>query len=248
MIFRALGLSALLLPLSLPALANELAAVLDWSQRVTLSTPVSGVIEKVNVEPGQTVRQGEVLLALNTLQLQAQVLEQRADVERLAESEADARRELERVQELYARTVSSTTELDAAKLRLVRMTAQLAAARARLEVARRQLEDSELRAPLAAVILNRQAEPGQVVASQWQPPALMTLARAEELLARAEVSPERVARIKLGQRATVSVAGRSLAGQVRSVSVDATGRYSLAVVFARPPEWVAGMTASIQLH
>ncbi|PIV87497.1 MAG: hypothetical protein COW48_11270 [Hydrogenophilales bacterium CG17_big_fil_post_rev_8_21_14_2_50_63_12] len=102
------------------ALALDLPATLDWSGRVSLTLPVAGVIEQVNVQAGQTVKKDTLLATLNPTLFKAGVAETRADLDRLIQEEADATRDLDRVKELYARTVSSTTELDAAKLRHAR--------------------------------------------------------------------------------------------------------------------------------
>ena len=126
---RITGYAAWLIPLMvLTARAGEYPAVLEWSQRVDLSTPLSGIVASVQVQPGQTVDTGALLLGLDPVPYKAQVAKARAETDRLAEEEADARRELECAQELYARTVTATTELDAARLKQARASAALAAA------------------------------------------------------------------------------------------------------------------------
>ncbi len=231
------------------AWAADHPAELHWSQAVAVSVPVSGVVERVAVQPGQTVRQGELLLALDATVYQAAVLEARADIERLTEDAAEARRDLDRVKELYARTVSSTTELDAAKLRQARAQAQLAAAQARLERARRQLAETELRAPFDALVTDRQAEPGLVVAAQCQPPALLTLAHAGEILARARLTPAQAAGVRIGAAASVQAGGRSLSGRIVALRYAAGERpaYWVEVAVPRAPGLMAGQAASIRL-
>jgi len=132
-------LAAALLLMTLPVQAAELAAQLEWYERVELSTPVSGVVVRVTVEPGQSVRKGTLLLSLDPTLFKAGLAEAQADSTRLGEEQADAKKELGRANELYARTVSSTTELDASKLRDAKAAAQVAAAQARVTKARRLL-------------------------------------------------------------------------------------------------------------
>lgn len=229
-----------------PALAAELPAQLDWSQRVEIAVPVSGVVETVHVAPGQRVAKGTVLLSLNQTAFKAGLMEARADLDRLGQEAADAQRELDRANELYARTVSSTTELDAAKLRQARTAGLLAAAEARAERARRQAEESEPRAPFDALVLDRAAEPGMAVAGQCQPPVLITLARADEIVARAALSAGQAAGLKPGEPASVNVAGRSVAGKVAAVRARADGRYQVEVAIPRGG-LMAGMNASLRL-
>ena len=227
--------------------AADIAASLDWSGRVSLTLPVAGVLEQVNVQAGQTVKKDELLAALNPTLYKAGVAEARADLDRLTQEEADAGRDLERVTELYARTVASTTELDAAKLRHARARAGLAAAQARTEKARRLLAESELRAPFDAIVLARHGEPGQVITIPCQPAAVLSLARADEWLARAPIDAARAAGIKLGEDAEVQVAGQNLKGRVRGLSAQAEGRVLLDVAIPRASGTYAGQAASIQL-
>ena len=147
------------------------------SGEVELTTRVSGVVEEVLVEKGQAVKKGEVLLRLNPVILQARLDEAVAEEDRSKAEEADARRELERAKELYERTVSSTTELDTASLRYARAQAVLAAAAARTRIARKNLADSELRAPFDGVVSELPAAPGVVVAADCQPRTLVLMKR-----------------------------------------------------------------------
>lgn len=144
---------------------------------VELSTRVSGVVEDVYVQPGQSVKKGAVLLRLNKVIYQAQVLEAGAETERLRAEAAEAKRDLDRAEELYSRTVSSTTELDSAKLRHTRAQSALTVAEARATIAKKNLADTELKAPFNGVVAAVPAAPGVVVASDCQPRALVVLRR-----------------------------------------------------------------------
>ncbi len=247
---KAFTAGCLLLLIGSGAQAGELTAQLAWSQPLALSTPLSGVVATVSAEAGQTVAQGALLLSLDPTPFKAQVAEARADAERLAEEAADAKRELARAEELYARTVTATTELDAAKLKQARASAALAAAQARLERARWQLAQTELRAPFPAIILERRAVPGMVVAAQCQPPTLFTIAHAEEMLARAPLTAKQASSVRPGMRAEVLFGGKSHPGRVRSLSYTGSGEaaaYSVEVVIARTPGMTAGLPASLRL-
>lgn len=227
--------------------ATEFDAELDWSGRVALAMPVTGVVESVTVKAGQRVRKGDILVTLNPVIHQTGVMEARAEVDRQVQDEADARRDLERVKELYARTVSATTELDAAQLRHFRATASLAVAQARLEKARRQLEETELRAPFDAIVLARMVEPGLIAATPCQPNPLFAVARADELLALALLNPDQAARIEPGNKAEVLVGGRTLKGEVRGIGPANGGKYRLEVAFPREKGFMPGQSATIRL-
>ncbi len=238
-----------ILLLALTARAGEFPAVLEWSQRVDLSTPLSGIVKSVQATPGQTVATRTLLLNLDPTPYKAQVAEARAEADRLAEDEADAKRELARAQELYARTVTATTELDAAKLKQARASASLAAAQARLERARWQLAQTEVRAPYPALILERHAEPGMAVAAQCQPPLLLRIARADEMLARARLTPRQAVGVRPGMQAEVALGGKTHRGVVRAVhhvGSDAAA-YAVDVAIPREDGMLAGLPATLHL-
>jgi RND family efflux transporter MFP subunit len=220
------------------AQAAEVPAVLQWSQRVELSTPVSGVVQAVNVAVGDRVRQGQVLLRLDERIYAGRVEESAAMVARNKEETAEAQRELKRVQELYDRTVISVSELEQAKMRQARAAAQLKESQARQRQELKNREDTLLRAPFDAVVVARQAEPGQAVAATLQPQSLLVVARAGEMLARAQVQEAQLASLKVGQEVEVNVGKQRFRGKVRTMGLEPTTRdksglplYPLDVIF-----------------
>ena len=116
-----------------------------------------------------------MLLKLEPTRLAAALEVAEAEFARAELDLADAQRDLDRAQELYARTVSSTTELDAAKLRRDRAAAEGRAAQGRRTVARKNLDDAVLRAPFGGVVKNV-AAPG-VTTRDCRPETLVTLER-----------------------------------------------------------------------
>lgn len=142
---------------------------------VRLTTPVSGVVKAVFVEPGQHVKKGDKLLALDDVRYQAKLMEAEAGVMRAKQEADDADKDLKRAEDLYARGVSSTTELDAVKLRHVRAGASLKEAQARQIIAQKNLDDTVLKAPFDGVVKSREAEPGMFVPAELNPPVLLIL-------------------------------------------------------------------------
>lgn len=200
--------------------AADIQATLQWSQRVELSTPVSGVVQAVNVEAGDLVRKGQVLLTLDSSALQAKVTESQSEIIRLSAEAAEAKRDLDRVLELHERTVVSTTELDQSRLRQIRGQSLLNEARARLRQNQKALDDASLRAPFDAVVVIRQAEPGLSVAAGLQPQMLLTLARSGEMIARAQLPAPQMEKLKTGQTVSVSVSGVNYNGKIKTLGLE----------------------------
>lgn len=235
-----------------PSWAADVASTLQWSQRVELSMPVSGVVRTVHANVGERVKKGQVLLTLDAAAYQAGVAESQAELARHKEEEQDAKRNLDRVQELYNRTVIATSELEQAQTRLVRAKAGTNAAQARLTHAQKTLGDATLRAPFDALMLARHAEPGQAVASQLQPQTLLVLARANEMIARAKVSLAQVEKLKVGDAVTVQVNQQSYSGKIKTLGLEPVGEkndagYLLDVLFTVKETLRAGTPAVVKL-
>lgn len=235
-----------------PVLAAEVAGVTEFSQRVELSTPVSGTVQRVAVDVGQRVRRGETLVELDPTVQQAVVQEAQARLRRLAAEAAEAKRELERQQELYNRTVISTSELDQARLRHERAASQVAEAEAKLKQAQKRLADTRVRAPFDAVVVARLIEPGQTIVSDLQAPPLVVVARADEMVARVFVGEGAIGALRPGGGAKVSIGGRSFDGRIRRVGLEpvkdsAAIEYPVEVVFAVSAPMPAGLPARVDL-
>jgi multidrug efflux system membrane fusion protein len=235
-----------------PALAADLPATLQWSQRVELAAPASGVVQAVNVNVGDRVKKGQTLLTLDAAAYSAGVAEARAEVVSAEEEARDAKRNLDRVQELYNRTVIALTELEQAQVRQVRANTQVDGAKAKLAAHQKQLRDAAVRAPFDALVLVRQVEPGQAVASQFQPQTLFTLARAGEMVARGKASLAQVEKLKVGDAVTVEVNRQSYAGKIKTLGLEPVGEkgeigYPVDVLFAVKEVLRAGTPATLKL-
>lgn len=237
------------------AQAADVPAILQWSQRVELSTPVSGVVQAVNVAVGERVKKGQALLQLDDRVYAGRMEEAAAAVTRYQEESAEAERDSQRVQELYDRSVISTSELDQAKLRQARAVAQLKESRARHKQDAKNRADTQLRAPFDALVVARMAEPGQAVAAGLQPQPLLVVAKAGEMVARALVGEVQISRLKVGQEVSVSVARQNFSGKIKTLALEPVPRdkgeaalYAVDVLFPYGDVLLrAGATATIAL-
>lgn len=244
--------SVALLAQSQPLWAADVTALLQWSQRVELSSPVSGVVQAVQVDVGEQVKTGQALLSLDNTAYQAKVAENRAAISRYSAEMTETKRDLARTNELYERTVIATVELDQAKLRHARAQALLAEAQARLKQNQKALDGTNVRAPFDAVVVARQVEPGQVVAVGLQPQTLLVLARSGEMLARARLSEAQISPLKVGQAVTVVVGNQHYAGKIKALGLEPTNEkpesiYPVDVIFTPKEQLRAGMVAIIKL-
>lgn len=157
---------------------------------VTIGSEISGLIKSVEVEDSETIEQGQLLATFDTTDLEGSLALERASlsgssasVRRAQASYDEALTELERTRGLVERGVSPRIELDAAQSAVVRAKADLDSARANSQRSRAAVDDvtamltkTEIRSPIAGVILERNVEPGQTVASSLQAPELFVVA------------------------------------------------------------------------
>lgn len=203
--------------------AEQFDASLGWSKRVELSVPVSGVIQAVYADVGQKVVKGAKLLQLDDAVFKAKVQEARSTLKSQVEQYKEAERELDRSQTLYDNTVLSDHELQVAKNNKVKAAAERDQARAMLVKAKQILKYSTLRAPFNALVLERHAQVGQVIAAKLKPETLFVVAAADKMLARLYVSEAQLAEIKLGRPAKVLLAHGQVDGTVQTIGFEPVG-------------------------
>lgn len=177
-----------------------------------------GQVVRVLVEPGQWVRQGQVLATIDR-QVQVPQLEQLSAQIRVAEADARlAQSELDRANALVSRGFISTADVERKTATRDSANARVRVARAQLTEARARVSRLDIRAPDAGLILTRQVEPGQVVGAGSG--VLFRMARGGEMELLANVSETEIPNISAGARADVTPVGstQGFTGQVWQVS------------------------------
>lgn len=209
-----------------------------------------GMVTRVLVEPGQWVAAGQVLATVDR-SVQAQTAASLAAQIGVARSDLVlAQQELERAQQLVGRGFISQADVQ-------RRIATRDAATARLKVAQAALGEQsarnrrlDIRAPAAGLVLTRQVEPGQIISSASG--TLFRMAKGGEMELRAQLAESDLAKIRPGDRATVTPVGesRSFAGTVWQVSpvIDPQTRQGIArIQLAYDPALRPGGFASATL-
>ncbi|MET0179257.1 MAG: efflux RND transporter periplasmic adaptor subunit [Novosphingobium sp.] len=177
-----------------------------------------GQIVRVLVEAGDWVGQGQVLAIIDRSVQTQQAASLSAQIQ-VSQADANlAQANLDRALKLVDRGFISKADVD-------RLTATRDAANARVRVARAQLGEAQARtnrlnivAPAAGLVLERNAEPGQVVGGSSG--VLFRLARGGEIELRAKLSEGDLAQLAPGVRASVAPVGvdKSFTGQVWQLS------------------------------
>jgi|GEM_PF-231002 len=186
--------------------------------RTELGFPVGGRLVIRRVDVGDTVRRGDVLAALDDVELAQRVAAARAQV-RSAQAQRDGRvRDRRRIAGLVQEQAVSRAELESASDARQAAQAALDAARARLTGVEQRRRDARLFAPFDGVIIATGADVGDVVAV-GQP--VLTVADPARLEVVIDLPPDRSASVRTGSAVQVIPElrpARTVAGSVARIA------------------------------
>ena len=193
-------------------------------QRASVSTEVSGRLNRLLVEEGSRVTKGQVLGILQNADQQAALESARAALAsaeaRQAEESAAAReaaRVRSRSEQLHGKGLVSQAELDraisadeGAAARVKSAIAEVTNSRARVRSAQVEYDRTFVRAPFSGAVLRKEAEVGEIVSpvpssGGLTRGAIVTMANLETLEAEADVNEGYVSRVREGMRAEITL-------------------------------------------
>lgn len=203
--------------------AIRVAGVLARQTEVELSLPVGGVIERLAVRAGDRVAKDQELARLQTDQLDAQVVQARALLDK-------AQRDLGRIEKLQGERVATLENLEDARTQVEQATAAL-------RIAAFNRRHSVLAAPNDGVVLRRFAEPNELVSAGR---AVLAFATDNDgWIVTCGLTPRDVARVALGARVQLrdSTGGTAVGKIVRMAGAidSATGTVSVEAMLDSPP-------------
>ena len=230
--------------------AQNLDAILDWSNRTELSSAVSGIINKVNVVTGQRVKKGEILTQLSQTLFDAQVARTQAALASEKEALNEAKRELNRSLELYERTVLAEHELQMAKNAHKKAQANFKKAQADFTQAKILRGFSTLKAPFDAVVLKVLRKKDENVNARIETPLMVVIAESGKMIAKAGIPASMLDEVQAGRIANVIVDDKTYEGKINSVGLEfikGTNQYPVEVEFETGTiQLRAGMKANIE--
>ena len=219
--------------------------------RVELKSRASGVVERLLVDVADTVQAGQVVAELDKSILEARVRQARGSFEAAkaelekAQIEAEptefeyAQKTLGRNKELFSKNLISSADMDAtekefrmsssryqsARSRLAVAKAQLIRAQAELDGAEEELRNSRIISPISGIVLSRDVEVGNAVASVISAASggtnIMTIADASKMHVTGKVPESDVGKISVGMPARIGVESfrdEKFSGQVSRIS------------------------------
>lgn len=142
----------------------QVVGTLAAHDEAAIAAQVAGQIERIPVDLGHLVTNGQELALIDTTSYEALVRQSEANLSRAKASAANAARNLQRMQDLQQEKISSASELDQAVAESGRTQAEVKAAEAADAIARLNLERSRVRAPFDGALAERLATVGNYVA------------------------------------------------------------------------------------
>ena len=214
-----------------------LVGTLEANESVEIKSEINGIMEEINVEEGQRVREGDVLFRIEKRKLQAAYDQAVANL-KLAESTA------QRYEKLVQSKAVSDQEYDQTR-------ATLASSYAMVQLAREDLEDAVITAPFDGVIGERLISTGQYIT---QGMLLSYLFSKDPMKVGFRVPERYIGEIGIDQQVTLTVAAfkdKAYEGRVFFIDprIDETTRTALVKAYVpnSNEELRQGMFANLDL-
>ncbi|MCE7886910.1 MAG: efflux RND transporter periplasmic adaptor subunit [Alphaproteobacteria bacterium PRO2] len=196
---HAAGAPAEMPPMPVPAIVLEEAPVQIWKEfpgrleavdSVELRAQVSGTINAIKFEDGQSVNKGDVLFVIDPRPYEAEVSQAKADLQAAKNQYDLAVKELKRAEELIGTgAIPKRTYDERLNTELVTKSA-IASAEARLKRAQLNLDYAYVKAPISGRVSRAEITEGNLVEAGPNAPVLTTIVSSDGIYAGFEVDEQ----------------------------------------------------------
>lgn len=187
----------------------EATGIIEPINVVEVKSRASGQIIEMPVETGSLINPGELIVQLDTRDVQNQFDQAKADLESSQASLAVAEQNKKRSDELFRSQIITAQENEQAGLTYQNALSQIVRARTNLDLAQQRLDDARVVAPVRGTVIEKPVALGQVIQSGTQAvgggTTIIKMADLTKVRARALVNETDIGRVTQGQEATVVV-------------------------------------------
>jgi len=204
-------------------------------RQATVKAKVSGDVRQITVREGDSVQAGQMLVRVDTADLDARVLERQGQLQSARAQLALAEKTNAMNQKLLKQNFISQNASDNAESSLEVAKGNLQAAQAQLRVAQNALKDSVAIAPLSGVVAKRHVQPGEKVA--FDSP-LVTVVDLKDMELQAAVPSSDIPELKPGMTVDLAVDGftdRKFTGRIERINPSTEAGTRAILVFVGIP-------------
>lgn len=200
---------------------------------VTLSAEYAGRIAALPVKEKDTVAKGQLLAQLDDREQRAALAASEAKVRELGANIAFLEKDRDRLKRLAESGVANRRDYEQAETQLSLVQAQRESAQEQSGQLRAALSKLAISSPIAGVVVERDANPGELLAPGAH---LMRIVDLSRVRVEAEVDEYDVPRLRVGAAVEVLAEGadRAWSGRVEEIPDSVTGRQLKALDPSRP--------------
>lgn len=210
------------------------AGTLQPRNFVDVGAQVSGQLERLHVEIGDEVAEGELLAEIDARVQQSRVASSRASLQAL-EAQIEARRSAlqlsranaQRQERLHAADATSQLDYDtamnslaSAEANLIQLEKQIEQSLASLDQEETQLEFTSIFAPISGTVVSIEMNEGRTLNANQQAPTILRIADLGTMTVETQISEADVSRISRGMEVyftTLGAGSRRWYGEVRQI-------------------------------
>ena len=172
---------------------------------VRVGSRISGLVKRLYVRIGDTVRKGEILAELDSTELEARRNQAFASLEKARSSLKYAELDLRRLKELLKEGFVSHDDVDIADREFEVAKMQIKESEANLKYSEVQLNHSRIHSPIGGVVASVSTQEGETVAATFSTPTFVTIIDLNRLEVWAYVDETDIGRVSVGQNALFTV-------------------------------------------
>ena len=203
--------------------------------QATVKAKVSGDVRQITVREGDSVQAGQMLVRVDTADLDARVLERQGQLQSARAQLALAEKTNAMNQKLLKQNFISQNASDNAESSLEVAKGNLQAAQAQLRVAQNALKDSVATAPLSGIVAKRHVQPGEKVGFDTP---LVTVVDLKDMELQALVPSGDIPELKPGMTVDLAVDGfadRKFTGRIERINPSTEAGTRAILVFVGIP-------------
>ena len=173
---------------------------------VEVGTQVSGIIDRLYADYNSVVTKGQLIAEMDKVTLQSELASQKATYDG-AKAEYDyQQKNYERNKGLHEKQLISDTDYEQSLYNYQKAKSAFDSSKASLAKAERNLSYATITSPIDGVVISRDVEEGQTVASGFETPTLFTIAAdLTQMQVVADVDEADIGDVEEGQRVSFTV-------------------------------------------